>query len=812
MAKKKRKAAKTEEKRVTRHVKPSIFNQKSRTFDLLAIGGFLVLVVVLFREFLFSDGMLFGTDTIAAGVMFRTFYANFVRQFHQMPLWQPYLLGGMPFVDAMHGDTFYPLAFLKFFIPIHRALGLKLVLSILLAGVGMYYYIKSLGIDRKVAFLGGVVYLLAADLVTLVYAGHDSKIYIMSLLPFVFMVLEKALGTGRFINFTLLGGLIGLMILSSHMQLAYYSMWAVGLYFLYRIIWSIKKKEEKKLIFKISIFFILALIIGVGFGLVQFLSPYPYLGNFSKRAGPERSTYEWATSWSIHPEEVASLVVPGFVNFLDDYWGKNPFRLNCSYLGILPLFFSILAIFYFRDRRAIVFSCLGLLMLINALGATTPFYRIFYHLVPGVKKFRACGMSMFVFSFLMVVVGGIGLNKVIHLNLDKVKREKLIKGLGIALGVFLGLMLLTLIAGSSLLSIWKSVFYSQILPDKAQIMRENLPNFKRGFFISSLFLSGGIWLTISKLKGKFSNQVFLFTLVPIVIIDLWRIDTKFVKVVDFQGYFRKDSAIEFLQKEREPFRCFPLPGTYPYNHLALFGIEEVAGHHGNELRWYDEFVGGNYLTNLTYRLQKNDIGGNPFLNLLNVRYLLYRPEKNEPVKLIKNRGYLPRAFTVSRYEVLQGKEGVLSRIKDPNFDYRNTIILEEDPQVNIDPQDTTGSPGKVEIFDNRINSFKVKADMKRPGFLFLSENYYPAWRAWVDGKETKIYRADYTFRAVYLDEGKHIVRFVFDSKPYMIGKWVSILTLIFIIGCIAWELKRSRKLAKLRLPDRAGKPRRGGTT
>ena len=63
----------------------------------------------------------------------------------------------------------------------------------------------------------------------------------------------------------------------------------------------------------------------------------------------------------------------------------------------------------------------------------------------------------------------------------------------------------------------------------------------------------------------------------------------------------------------------------------------------------------------------------------------------------------------------------------------------------------------------------------------------------MDGKEAKIYRADYTFRAVCLDEGEHIVEFVFDSQPYKIGEWISILTLGFIIGCIAWEVRGSRK-------------------
>jgi len=84
---------------------PTKFSRGKKIPDLVFLLFYFVLVVLLFKRFIFANKMLFGTDTIAAGVMFRTFYANFVRHFHSLPLWEPYLFGGMPFVDAMHGDT-----------------------------------------------------------------------------------------------------------------------------------------------------------------------------------------------------------------------------------------------------------------------------------------------------------------------------------------------------------------------------------------------------------------------------------------------------------------------------------------------------------------------------------------------------------------------------------------------------------------------------------------------------------------------------------------------------------------------------------
>ena len=65
--------------------------------------------------------------------------------------------------------------------------------------------------------------------------------------------------------------------------------------------------------------------------------------------------------------------------------------------------------------------------------------------------------------------------------------------------------------------------------------------------------------------------------------------------------------------------------------------------------------------------------------------------------------------------------------------------------------------------------------------LVLSDMYYPGWKAFVDGEETKIYRADYTFRAIPLNAGTHQVEFVYDPISFKVGAGVTVLG---ILGCI----------------------------
>jgi hypothetical protein len=153
---------------------------------------FVVLTVVLFREFIFSNQMLFGNDTLGLGYVARDFYANSLKDLGTFPLWSPNLLGGTPFIEALSsGDSLYPPSVLLLLLmETHRALGWKLVLHILAAGFFMFGWIRTLGGSRPAALLAGTAYLVAPFLVTLVHPGHDGKIFVTALAPLLFWMVK----------------------------------------------------------------------------------------------------------------------------------------------------------------------------------------------------------------------------------------------------------------------------------------------------------------------------------------------------------------------------------------------------------------------------------------------------------------------------------------------------------------------------------------------------------------------------------------------------------------------------------------------
>ncbi len=786
-----------------------------RFHNLIVIGIFAVLTIILFRGAFFNSSlMLYGTDSMSAGVFFRSFYANFWKTYHSMPLWEPYIHGGMPFVDGMHGDIFYPTTVMKFFLPVTYAMGLKLILHVFLAGIFMFYFLRSLNLRLPICFLGGLLYMFSPCLVSLVYPGHDGKMFVTALTPLAFLILHRACKSGRLFHFLLFSLILGLLILSAHAQMAYFACWGLGLFFLFQI-WNIYRKGNRKIL-KYIVFFVISIILGLSLSIIQVLSPYLYIRTDSMRTmhTGEAGGYEYAASWSMHLEELASEMVPEFSgdnvhtqgNF---YWGRNPFKLNSEYIGLLALFLAVVTIAYRRNRLIWFFIGLGGLTLIYALGMTTPFFKIFYHLVPGVKNFRAPSMINFLFCFSTVTIAMLGLEKLFTLKDRPDEAGKFLKIAFIFVIVYSGLAIFISLLGRSFFNLWVAILDSGIEPEKMTALGRNVPRVIGGLWISTVLLWLGYGVLRLHLKGTLKEGLVVGALAIIALVDLFRFDSRFILAVDPDKFYRESSVVDFLQERQKEvegtdrFRVFMFPKSYADNYLALYGIEEVSltAMHGNHLRLYDEFVG---------RHQKNPNLTHPnFVNLLNVKYLLSPSELNAPtikkvfeaegIHVYQNLDYLPRAFPVYSWEVEEDQSKILSELKNPQFDIGHKIFLSEAPPSvpSGTTQTTSGRIIPARVYDNKINSFKVDVEMQRDGFLFLSENYYPAWKAYMDGKESKIYKADYLFRAVYLDKGRHEVKFVFKSTPYNIAKTCTLLTLLVLLVIFGFYLIKDMYLKRL---------------
>src|SRR5690606_16554243 len=118
--------------------------------------------------------------------------------FHRMPHWDPLLFGGLPFVEGMHGDIFYPPSLAMFFMDASAMWGWKMSLHIFLAGCFMHLWLRrGLGMGSLASFFGGLVYMLGAHMVSLVLPGGDGKLFVAALAPLMFWLTERAAASRR---------------------------------------------------------------------------------------------------------------------------------------------------------------------------------------------------------------------------------------------------------------------------------------------------------------------------------------------------------------------------------------------------------------------------------------------------------------------------------------------------------------------------------------------------------------------------------------------------------------------------------------
>ncbi|HEX2967106.1 MAG TPA: YfhO family protein, partial [Syntrophorhabdaceae bacterium] len=130
-------------------------------------------------------------------------------------------------------------------------------------------------------------------------------------------------------------------------------------------------------------------------------------------------------------------------------------------------------------------------------------------------------------------------------------------------------------------------------------------------------------------------------------------------------------------------------------------------------------------------------------------------------------------------------KAMVEKLLDRRYDLRETLIISDAGKLDRFYNRTVN--GSVNLVSQKANSVTLEADSDNDAFLYVSDTYYPGWRAYVDGRRTKIYRANLAFRAVQVPKGKHTVVFKYVPMSFYIGLC---LTCIGIVLCIfLWRRK-----------------------
>ncbi|MGD2136129.1 MAG: hypothetical protein PVF27_08215, partial [Gemmatimonadales bacterium] len=376
-------------------------------FAALSVGIVLLSLPMWSGQFLAAPW----SDQYATGFAYRAWAAEQWRALGHVPLWNPGIFCGLPFVGAMHGDIFYPTAWLRLVLPTALAMNLGFVVHYLLAGWFMYLLLRLLKVSWAGSVAGAFAYQLSGVIGSYVGPGHDGKLFVTALFPLALIALLLAFRRRRFEGYALLALTVGLGVVSPHPQMLYYLLVAAGIFALYLAFGEKSAMTTREALVGLALA-LGAVVLGFGIGMIQVLPFYQYIP-FSPRADTYRG-FQDAASYALAWTHVPELFLSGFVGTSQagTYWGGNPIKLHSEYLGLATVALAILGLTAPHRRRLVLWlGAIGALMLLVALGAGTPFYRLWYEVMPFMKKVRAPGMALYLVAFVVAVYAAFGVER-----------------------------------------------------------------------------------------------------------------------------------------------------------------------------------------------------------------------------------------------------------------------------------------------------------------------------------------------------------------------------------------------------------------
>jgi len=732
----------------------------------------------------------------------------------EVPLWNPYSYLGFPLLAATEMSTLYPLNIL-FFLPLSFPLAASyfIIVHYSIASILMYALAGELGMGRWGRMVSSIAFAYSGFMIA--QGTHLNIVTAAAWLPGLFYMGLRFMNTRRWIYVALPSLIFAIQILTGHPQIVAYSIVGLLAFCCLKITLDQRRGEWRtslKPILGVS----LGVILGGALAAVQLLPSYELKQLSSRASGLPFSSL---TSYSMTPWQLPSLLFPNLFGSPNsgDYIGAPNFYELYQYVGIPTLLLAVLCWTSREHRRLVViFAVLGVVFLLLSLGRYFPPYGAFQW-VPIFNAFRVPARWFLLVALSLAVLAGFGANAIF--SSDRV-RSQLVDGISgpkalvgaVALGA-LGFILLKLPylydIAERFVSEERFVALGRLLGRRYLAL-----NAWVDFILFVLLAVSVLWMVR---WWKWRLPVPAITLVVFLIADLFYHGGSVNAVRDPSYFLFPGDWSPLLLNDKEIFRIFPTQGggrrNEPSVHLSydfplFFGIHSVKGRSDLTQVRHDHLLAELESGETRQSAYKIDA---KLLGLVNAKYVtsadpIVHPDLEEKytggmrlldfqgdeasyrLYIYRNKRFMPRAFGVFDAEYAGSPDEALAKLVDPSFDPRYKVILEDKPPllnkslppIDADVQIKSLSPSKIE----------VSARFSEPGFLVLSNSYYPGWKVYVDGRQEKLWLVDYLLQGVVLPSGDHHVTFLYDPLSFKIGATISAFSLLIVFIALGLSLRR----------------------
>jgi len=669
-----------------------------------------------------------------------------------LPLWNPYQACGYPAAGIIAYPYFNPFDSILHLLPSKYSWDVYNLFRIFFAGFFMFLFIRELGWSFIPSLTSAIAYMFSSPVIIYI---TDIQISSSMLYPFFFFVLEKfykcqerkyLILTSLVILFMIFSGFPEHVVLISLLGLVY---------FIFRTI-----MDKKKIYFSLkNISF--AFIISICLGLIVIIPFAEFL-----------FLYSWTDH---HPDTgLRALEISGiFGMFIPRYTGQ----IDRLYTGVIPLLLLLLA-FGCREKNKLLYFWGGtLLLLLGKLFGIPVINWIGY--LPVIKMLSFTANSSQCMAFIIAILAGGGM--------ENLYRKRL------------SLYVICMFIISLLIIITIPLYFNLGEFTLNQLILKYIL-----LFCILLFYIPAVYCF--KISQKNISIIFLIALS----VELFSFIPK--DRLNKLDSFPHVPFIKYLQEEQEKerYRVYGIKGCLSPNVASVYELDDLGIYMNlcdkRYAGFFREFINSNYFVKDFFPAVRYNIDyKNEFLDMLNLGYLILPsdtvlPENDrwipvycDEVNIYKNVKALPRVLIVNNAEFMENDEKILAFLREKKNKLREICCIYEKTGKNILKKGDEGRensfPGaEISYYSN--DEVIVKAFTEKEGFLILNDTYYPGWKVFVDGREEKLYRANYLFRGVLLKEGEHTVRFVFFPYSFYISKVISLCVMYLVFVFIIKEVKK----------------------
>ncbi len=718
------------------------------------------------------------TDVVSFTYPMQTLAVDFLKK-REWPFWNPYILTGAPLLANFQSAPFSPTNFVYFLFDKLTAWSFQIVLQHVLAALFTFILLTSWGIKKFPAVVGGVIFAFSGfNLIWSQWNGHTLS---SAFIPLLLYFEDKWIKHGRWKYGVGAAIVLSLQILSGYPQTVFYTVFAMGLLWLFRL------RITKEYLLK-SLFFAVFLILGLGVAAFQILPGFELLKLSQRAIEPLES------SWAFLPwSKVITFVAPDYFgnHATRNYWGPTDYTTTTGFVGVVSIILAGIGISLIKKSKEVKFALsLAVVSLILAFPTSISVW-IWQSGIFGMQAASA-HRSLVLFNLAIALLAAFGLQKWI-----KSKAKVGLKYFLLPAAILFGYGLF------SLFSYFNPRFIQSVgftVPEawKLKVSLRNLI-FPTGIFLSS------VAVFIASRKNELFKRVGVFLIFGLLIFELFRFGWKFTPFSRREIVYPTTPVFSYLARQERPFRL-TATNVIPINIRMAYKLESLEGYDAIYPVDIAQFIAtinsekpgaspqGRYGT--VSNLQSH------LLDLANTKYLLVLkrnakgdpdPEGNIPKEfslekykvayedkttvVLENKEVLPRAFMVYDWETVTDRREILRRLLDKDFPLDKKIFLEKKALEPTGQQ----AANSVSYLKYSEQESILEIETKDDGFLFVSDLFYPGWKAYIDGKESKIYRTNYVFRAVFVPEGEHEVKFVYKPDSFFNGLKVSGLSALSLL-------------------------------